>query len=75
MYDGATVVPTYSDLIFRLVKTFFTATVPSNWQVYSPDRGGDLGPVVPAGADPHLQEGRHAGAAADARRLLPELLR
>jgi DNA-binding beta-propeller fold protein YncE len=47
MYDGATVVPTYSDLIFRLVKTFFTATVPANWQVYSPDAEVTWDPSYP----------------------------
>ena len=48
MYDGATVVPTYSDLIFRLVKTFFTATVPANWQVYSPTAEVTWDPTYPA---------------------------
>jgi DNA-binding beta-propeller fold protein YncE len=47
MYDGATVVPTFSDLIFRLVKTFFTATVPANWQVYSPDAEVTWDPSYP----------------------------
>jgi DNA-binding beta-propeller fold protein YncE len=36
MYDGNTVVPTFSDIIFRLVQTFFKATVTSNWQRYKP---------------------------------------
>jgi DNA-binding beta-propeller fold protein YncE len=48
MYDGNTVVPTYSDIIFRLVKTFFTATVPSNWQRYSPDAEVTWDPSYPA---------------------------
>jgi DNA-binding beta-propeller fold protein YncE len=41
------VVPTYSDLIFRLVKTFFTATVPSNWQVFEPNAEVTWDPVYP----------------------------
>ena len=47
MYDGATVVPTYSDIIFRLVKTFFTATVTSNWQYFSPDSPVTWDPSYP----------------------------
>jgi hypothetical protein len=47
MYDGATVVPTYSDIIFRLVKTFFTATVTSNWQQFLPDKSVTWDPVYP----------------------------
>jgi DNA-binding beta-propeller fold protein YncE len=47
MYDGATVVPTFSDIIFRLVKTFFTATVTSNWQTYLPDQSVTWDPTYP----------------------------
>jgi DNA-binding beta-propeller fold protein YncE len=47
MYNGATVVPTYSDLIFRLVKTFFTATVPANWQVFDPKAEVTWDPAYP----------------------------
>jgi DNA-binding beta-propeller fold protein YncE len=47
MYDGATVVPTFSDIIFRLVKTFFTATVTDNWQKYLPDQSVTWDPTYP----------------------------
>jgi DNA-binding beta-propeller fold protein YncE len=47
MYDGNTVVPTFSDIIFRLVKTFFTATVTSNWQKYLPNESVTWDPVYP----------------------------
>ena len=47
MYDGATVVPTFSDIIFRLVKTFFTATVTDNWQRFEADRSVTWDPVYP----------------------------
>lgn len=47
MYDGATVVPTFSDVIFRLVKTFFTATVTSNWQRYLPNESVTWDPTYP----------------------------
>ena len=47
MYNGNTVVPTYSDIIFRLVKTFFTATVTSNWQYFSPDSSVTWDPTYP----------------------------
>ena len=47
MYDGATTVPTFSDIIFRLVKTFFTATVTDNWQRYLPDQSVTWDPVYP----------------------------
>lgn len=47
MYDGANVVPTYSDIIFRLVKTFFTATVTSNWQYFKPDSSVTWDPTYP----------------------------
>jgi DNA-binding beta-propeller fold protein YncE len=47
MYDGNTVVPTFSDIIFRLVKTFFTATVTSNWQRYLPDQSVTWDPTYP----------------------------
>jgi len=48
MYDGATVVPTFSDIIFRLVRTFFTATVPSNWQTFSSTTPVTWDPSYPA---------------------------
>ena len=47
MYNGAVVVPTYSDLIFQLVHTFFKATVPSNYQVYKPDAESTWDPKYP----------------------------
>lgn len=47
MYDGNTVVPTFSDIIFRLVKTFFTATVTDNWQRFLPDRSVTWDPTYP----------------------------
>jgi DNA-binding beta-propeller fold protein YncE len=47
MYNGAVVVPTYSDLIFQLVHTFFKATVPSNWQVFKPDAETTWDPKYP----------------------------
>jgi DNA-binding beta-propeller fold protein YncE len=47
MYDGATTVPTYSDIIFRLVKTFFTATVTNNWQRYEPETPVTWDPTYP----------------------------
>jgi DNA-binding beta-propeller fold protein YncE len=47
MYNGAVVVPTYSDLIFRLVQTFFKATVPSNYQVYAPTAPTTWDPSYP----------------------------
>jgi DNA-binding beta-propeller fold protein YncE len=47
MYDGATKVPTYSDIIFRLVKTFFTATVTNNWQRFEPDESVTWDPTYP----------------------------
>jgi DNA-binding beta-propeller fold protein YncE len=47
MYDGNTVVPTFSDIIFRLVKTFFTATVTDNWQRYLPTQSVTWDPVYP----------------------------
>ncbi len=48
MYDGATVVPSFSDIIFRLVRTFFTATVPSNWQTFSATTPVTWDPQYPA---------------------------
>ncbi len=48
MYDGATVVPSFSDIIFRLVRTFFTATVPSNWQTFSATAPVTWDPSYPA---------------------------
>jgi DNA-binding beta-propeller fold protein YncE len=47
MYDGHTVVPTFSDIIFRLVQTFFKATVTSNWQTYLPDQSTTWDPTYP----------------------------
>jgi DNA-binding beta-propeller fold protein YncE len=47
MYDGNTVVPTFSDIIFRLVQTFFKATVTSNWQKYLPDKSVTWDPSYP----------------------------
>jgi hypothetical protein len=47
MYDGHTVVPTFSDIIFRLVQTFFKATVTSNWQRYLPDQSVTWDPSYP----------------------------
>ena len=47
MYDGNTVVPTFSDIIFRLVKTFFTATVTSNWQRYKANESVTWDPTYP----------------------------
>ena len=47
MYDGNTVVPTFSDIIFRLVQTFFKATVTSNWQRYLPDQSVTWDPAYP----------------------------
>ena len=47
MYDGHTVVPTFSDIIFRLVQTFFKATVPSNWQVWKPNESVTWDPIYP----------------------------
>src|SRR3954464_5401399 len=47
MYNGAVVVPTYSDLIFQLVHTFFKATVPSNYQVFQPDAETTWDPKSP----------------------------
>ena len=47
MYNGAVVVPTYSDLIFQLVHTFFKATVPSNYQVFKPDAESTWDPKYP----------------------------
>ena len=74
MYDGNTVVPTFSDIIFRLVKTFFTATVTSNWQRYLPNESVTWDPVYPT-APILTEEGRrHADAAPVAGRVLPELL-
>jgi DNA-binding beta-propeller fold protein YncE len=35
MGDGGLTVPTASDIIYRLVHTFFVATVPANWQQFS----------------------------------------
>lgn len=35
MGDGGMTVPTASDIIYRLVHTFFIATVPGNWQHFS----------------------------------------
>ena len=74
MYDGATVVPTFSDIIFRLVRTFFTATVPSNWQTFSATAPVTWDPSYPAAPDPHLQGQRRTVAAPDPRRVLPEVL-
>jgi DNA-binding beta-propeller fold protein YncE len=66
MYNGAVVVPTYSDLIFQLVNTFFKATVPGNYQVYLPDEESTWDPKFPAA--PILTHKKDGSAA-----LLPTL--
>ena len=47
MYNGSVTVPTYSDLIFQLVHTFFKATVPTNWQVFKPNEEATWDPQYP----------------------------
>jgi DNA-binding beta-propeller fold protein YncE len=47
MYDGNTLVPTFSDIIFRLVQTFFKATVTSNWQRWKPNEPVVWDPTYP----------------------------
>ena len=47
MYDGNTLVPTFSDIIFRLVQTFFKATVTSNWQKWKPNESVTWDPSYP----------------------------
>ena len=74
MYDGNTVVPTFSDIIFRLVQTFFTATVTSNWQQYLPDESVTWDPMYPtAPILTHKADGTPT-LLPIAGRVLPELL-
>jgi DNA-binding beta-propeller fold protein YncE len=58
MYNGSVVVPTYSDLIFQLVNTFFKATVPSNWQKFQANQESTWDPQFPkAPILTHKQDG------------------
>jgi hypothetical protein len=45
--DG-TDMPTYSDEILRIVRSFFIVTEPANWQVYAPDHDTQWDPSFPA---------------------------
>ena len=47
MGDGGLTVPTASDIIYRLVHTFFVATVPANWQKYSDTKASTWNPQYP----------------------------
>ncbi len=47
LINGITKLPTASDLALRLVRTFFIATNPSNWQVYSKTTSVSWNPTYP----------------------------
>jgi hypothetical protein len=47
LFNGITV-PTASDLALRLVRTFFVATNPANWQVYTAGASATWDPTYPA---------------------------
>lgn len=46
--NNGAIIPTASDLLLRLVRTFFVINNPSNWQVYSSKQQSTWDPVYPA---------------------------